>query len=89
MNIQKLTTQILWALLLAVILLAVSRLAGLVADQFDYSALDTDGAFAWFTVRHIVQALVFLLLMIIITRLTGIQFGFGWGDRQVGWTYCA
>ena len=87
MNIQKLITQILWVLLLAVFLLGVPRLAGLAADQFDYAALDPDGAFMWLTVHHIVQMLVFLLLMIFITRLTGIQFGFGWGDRQAGWVY--
>jgi membrane protease YdiL (CAAX protease family) len=87
MKAQNIIVQILWALLLAVILLGIPRLSGVVADQFDYAALDTDGAFAWLTVHHIVQALAFLLLMIIITRLTGIQFGFGWGDRQAGWAY--
>lgn len=87
MNVPKLITQILGALLLTALLLGVPRLAALVADQFDYSVLDPDGAFAWLSVRHIVQGLIFLLLMIIITRLSGIQFGFGWGDRQVGWTY--
>jgi membrane protease YdiL (CAAX protease family) len=87
MNLPKTLLQILWALLLAALLLGLPRLAGLAADQFDYSALDPDGAFAWISVHHIVQALVFLLMMVIITRLTGIQFGFGWGDRQVGWNY--
>jgi len=87
MNLSKILLQILWVLLLAVFLLGVPRLAGLVADQFDYTVLDPDGAFAWLTVHHIVQALIFLLLMIIITRLTGIQFGFGWGDRHAGWAY--
>lgn len=87
MKTRKLSAQILWALLLTVILLGVPRLAGLVADQFDYTALDPDSAFAWLTVHHIVQALVFLPVMIVITRLTGIQFGFGWGNRQAGWAY--
>jgi uncharacterized protein len=87
MKTRKLIAQILWALLLTVILLGVPRLAGLVADQFDYTALDPDSAFAWLTVHHIVQALVFLPVMIVITRLTGIQFGFGWGNRQTGWAY--
>ena len=87
MKTQKIILQILWALLLAVILLGVPRLAGLVADHFDYTTLDPDGAFAWLTVHHIVQALAFLPAMILITKLTGIQFGFGWGDRQAGWDY--
>jgi membrane protease YdiL (CAAX protease family) len=83
----KILLQILWVLLMAVILLGVPRLAGLAADQFDYSAVDPDAAFAWISVHHIVQALIFLALMLAINKLGGVQFGFGWGDRQVGWFY--
>ena len=87
MNLPKLLLQILYVLLMAALLLGVPRLAALTADQFDFTALDPDGAFAWLSVRHIVQALIFLVMMVIISRLSGIQFGFGWGDRQVGWLY--
>ncbi|MBW6465864.1 MAG: CPBP family intramembrane metalloprotease [Brevefilum sp.] len=87
MNFPKILLQILWALLMAAVLLGVPRLAGLAADQFDYSAVDPDGAFAWISVHHIVQALIFLALMLAISKLGGVQFGFGWGDRQVGWFY--
>ena len=87
MSWQKILIQVLWVLLISVVLLGVPRLAGQVADLFDYSTLDPDGAFAWFSVRHIVQALIFLALMLAIRKLGGIQFGFGWGDRQVGWRY--
>lgn len=87
MNLPKIVLQILWVLLIALILLGVPRLAGLVADQFDYSAMDPDGAFAWISVHHIVQAVIFLLLMLIISKFSGIRFGFGWGDREVGWFY--
>lgn len=87
MNLPKVLLQILYVLLMAAVLLGVPRLAGQVADLFHYSMVDPDGAFAWVSVHHIVQALIFLALMLIITRITGIQFGFGWGDRQVGWFY--
>jgi uncharacterized protein len=87
MSLQKIMLQVLWVLLMAAILLGVPRLAGLVADQFDYSAIDPDGAFAWISIHHIVQALIFLVLILAISKLGGIQFGFGWGDRQVGWFY--
>jgi uncharacterized protein len=87
MNLQKILVQILWVLLMAAILLGVPRLAGMVADQFDYSTMDPDGAFAWISVHHIVQALIFLALMLAISKLGGVQFGFSWGDRQVGWFY--
>lgn len=73
-----------WILSLSALLLIVPRIAGLVADAFDYSHIDPDGAFAWITVHHIVQALVFLVTMILITQRQGIHFGFGWGNREVG-----
>jgi uncharacterized protein len=87
MNLQKIFLQILWVLLMATLLLGVPRLAGHVADLFDYSSPDPDGAFAWISVHHIVQGVVFLALMLLISRLIGIPFGFDWGDRQVGWFY--
>ncbi len=87
MSLPKILLQILYVLLLTALLLGVPRLAALTANQFDYAAIDPDGAFAWLTVRHIVQGLVFLVLMVIISRVSGIRFGFGWGDRQVGWLY--
>ena len=60
-----------------VVLLAVPRLAGVVADQFDNSVVNPDGAFAWISVHHIVQALIFLALMLAISKLGGVQFDFG------------
>jgi uncharacterized protein len=79
MSLQKIMLQVLWVLLMAAILLGVPRLAGLVADQFDYSAIDPDGAFAWISIHHIVQALIFLVLILAISKLGGIQFRFWLG----------
>ena len=73
-----------WVLALAVLLLGVPRLAGLVANRFDFSRIDPDGAYAWISVHHIVQALVFLVLMLALGRLRRTDFGFGWGDRRTG-----
>ncbi|MCH8552905.1 MAG: CPBP family intramembrane metalloprotease [Natronospirillum sp.] len=72
---------------LALLLLGVPRLAGLLADRFDYSRIDPDGAFAWISVHHIVQALIFLAIMIFAARRWGLHFGFGWGNRVVGWKW--
>jgi len=87
MNFPKLLLQILYVLLLTAMLLGVPRLAAIAANQFDFAAIDPDGAFAWLSVRHIVQGLIILVLMVIISRVSNIRFGFGWGDRQVGWFY--
>lgn len=74
----------LWVLGLAVLLLGVPRLARLLANAFDYRLMDPDGAFAWISVRHIAQALIFLVIMVIISQRSGIRFGSGWGDRKIG-----
>jgi uncharacterized protein len=91
MKLQNVLTKALWVLFLTVLLLGVPRLAGLFADLFDYSAIDPDGAFAWISVHHIAQALVFLALMLVIVKVSvkvaAIRFGFGWGDREEGLSY--
>jgi len=85
--LQRAFRQGVWVLFLALLLLGVPRLAGLVADWFDYSRIDPDGAFGWLTVHHIVQALVFLVIMVAIEKRSGIRFGFGPGDSKVGLFY--
>lgn len=87
MNIPKFFKQVLWVLFLTALLLGVPRLAGAFADLFDYTAIDPDGAFMWISVHHIVQAVIFLILMLVINKVSAIRFGFGWGDRQMGWMY--
>ncbi|MFW5777437.1 MAG: type II CAAX prenyl endopeptidase Rce1 family protein [Spirochaetota bacterium] len=83
----KLLKQAGWVLCLAVILLGAPRLGGLVANQFDYSGIDPDGAFAWISVHHIVQAIIVLAIMIAFARIRGIQFGLGRGDRKIGFSF--
>lgn len=87
MKLNKLLGQVLWVLLITAVLLGVPRLGGMVADLFDYSTIDPDGAFMWLTVHHIVQALIILVLMVILSSVINIRFGFGWGDRKVGLLY--
>lgn len=48
---------------------------------------DLFGAFAWIPVHRIAQALVFLVLMVAIGRITSVDFGFGCGDRKVGFRF--
>lgn len=73
--------------MVAVLLLGVPMIAGMVADLFDYQAIDPDGAFAWISVHHIVQTVLFLLLIGVIRRYTSLEFGLGWGNRERGITY--
>jgi len=85
--LEKILKRVLWVLFLAFLLLGIPRLAGFFADQFNYSGIDPDGVFAWISVRHIFQALVFLAIMILITRAKGIKFGFSLGDKKIGLFY--
>jgi hypothetical protein len=44
MKAQKILTQVAWIVLIAMILLGIPRLAGAIANLFDYAAFDPDGA---------------------------------------------
>ena len=73
---------------MSVLLLGVPQIAGTVADNFNYQTIDPDGSFAWITIHHIVQALIFLLIIIVISsRFKTLEFGFGWGNKEAGKRY--
>ncbi len=76
-----------WTLILTVLLLAVPRLSGAIADQFNYQAIDPDGSYAWISVHHIVQALIFIFMIAAITKHKALDFGFKWGNKEVGRKY--
>ena len=76
--------KIVWILFMAFVLLGIPRLAGLFADQFNYAGIDPDGAFAWISIHHIVQALFFLVVMLMLAKLKNFKFGFTLGDKKVG-----
>lgn len=78
-----------WVLFLTILLLGVPRLAGMVAVFFDYQFIDPHGAYAWIAVHHIVQALIFILIIIAINFFKPMDYGFHWGNKKVGWRYLA
>jgi len=77
----------LWVLFLTFILLGIPRLSGMIASFFDYQAIDPDGAYAWVAVHHIVQALIFVIIIIILSKFKSLEFGYGWGNKEVGKKY--
>jgi uncharacterized protein len=77
----------LWIFVLAVILLGVPRLSGVIADLFNYHTIDPDGSYAWITVHHLVQAIIFLLIIAVFSRFKRLDYGFSWGNRTVGKNY--
>lgn len=87
MKTQRILSQVAWIALITLLLLGVPRLAGAIANIFDYTAFDPDGAYGWISVHHIVQAAIFLILMIAISKGSANRFGFGRGDSKVGFLY--
>lgn len=83
----KALQKILWVLFLTVLLLGVPRLSGVIADLFNYHAIDPDGSYAWISVHHIFQALIFIFMIFAINNYKPLDFGFGWGDIEVGKKY--
>lgn len=76
-----------WVLFLALILLGVPKLAGVIANAFDYRAIDPDRAFAWVFVHHIAQAAIFIAAIVGIRQFWPMDFKLGWGNVQVGKRY--
>lgn len=84
---KKILKNTIGVLLLTLLLLGVPKLSGMFASLFEYQAIDPDGAFAWISVHHIVQAIIFLIIIIVINRIRPLEFGFGWGNKEIGWKY--
>lgn len=83
----KMFISILWTLILAFILLGIPKLSGMVASLFNYQVIDPHGSYAWISVHHIVQALFFIIIILVIKRLKQLEFGFTWGNKEVGKKY--
>lgn len=84
---KKILNNVLWVLFLSLLLLGIPRLSGMIASLFDYLSIDPDGAYAWISVHHIVQALIIIVIIVGIRMVKPLEFGFGWGDKAVGKKY--
>jgi len=84
---KKTIRNVLWVISLTVLLLAVPKFAGMIASLFDYSAIDPDGSYAWISVHHLIQALVFIIIILILNTVKPMNYGFGWGDKELGKKY--
>ena len=78
---------VLWALFLTFVLLGIPKLSGMIASLFDYQSIDPDGAYAWFTVHHIIQALIFIIIIVVLNMFKPLEYGFGWGNKEAGKKY--
>lgn len=86
-SVKKTLKGILWVLFFTFLLLGIPRLSGMIANLFDYQAIDSDGAYAWISVRHMVQALIFIIFIVVLNIIKPLEYGFGWGNKEVGKKY--
>jgi len=74
-------------LLLLVFQKVLGKVGGMVADLLPCERFDPYKAFTWVSVHHITEALIALAVIMILSKLLKIDFGFGLGDRKKGTKY--
>ena len=74
-------------IVLVVCLLGAPKVGSWVADSFDHSSIDPDGAFMWISIHHIVQAVVILIGVLLLSKRWDIDFHLAMGSREVGLRY--
>lgn len=86
MKIVSFFARLVVALLVGASLLYFPLLAGQVASQFHYP-FDPDGSFAWISVHHIVQAVMFTVFIVVIDILSPHDWGLRLGNVKKGVRY--
>ena len=74
-------------LLLLVFQKVLGKVGGLVADLLPCERFDPYKAFAWVSVHHITEMLIALAVIMILSKLLKVDFGFSLGDRKKGTKY--
>jgi membrane protease YdiL (CAAX protease family) len=74
-------------LLLLVFQEVLSEVGRTVADLLLYERFDPYKAFAWVSVHHITEMLITLAVIMILSKLMKVDFGFGLGARKKGTKY--
>ncbi len=76
---------------MVVLLFIFQELAGktgrVIADLLPYVRFDPYKAFAWVSVHHITEMLITLAVIMILSKLLKVDFGFGLGDSKKGIKY--
>lgn len=76
-------------LLLLIFQQLASKIGGAVANLFKYNSVDQYGIFAWISVHHIVQMCFALLVVVILSKIYKLDFGFRLGKKNIGFKYVA
>jgi membrane protease YdiL (CAAX protease family) len=60
---------------------------GAVADLLSYNKIDFYNTYAWVSVHHIIQMLIVLSIIVVLSKLLKVDFGFKLGDSKKGMRY--
>lgn len=64
-----------------------SWMGRIIADSFHYEYIDPYKAFLWVSIHHLIEMLITLAVILMLSRLLKIDFGFGFSDRGKGTKY--
>jgi uncharacterized protein len=72
----------------AVLLLVIPIIAGQIANLFSLQGIDPDGVFAWISIHHIAQAVLFIPLFLLLKFFKkDVKYQLGLGDVRRGLKY--
>lgn len=74
-------------LLLLIFQEVLGKVGRIVADLLSYERVDPSKAFAWVSVHHITMMLITLVVIMVLSKLLKIDFGFSLGDKKTGTKY--
>ena len=89
MFIINIVKKIIWLVFLSILLLGIPKISGLIASLFTYKTIDPDGAYVWISIHHIIQSIIFIIIIIVINKFKEIDYGFSWGNKKEGKKYVA
>jgi len=86
-NQKKILLYEIMILLLLIFQKVLGKVGRIVADLLPYERFDPYKAFAWVSVHHITEMLIALAVIMILSKLLKVDFGFSLGDRKKGTKY--
>lgn len=79
--------KIMMLIALVMVLLGVPIIAKMLTNLFGLTPTDPNNAFLWLMVRHTIQALIIILLMIFFKKTINLDFKLGLGNTEIGLNY--
>lgn len=87
-SMKKITLRIAFVLGVSIFLLGIPKIASLITDWFDFRNVDSDATFAWISVHHVIQTVLFVPLFFLVKGFKkDVKFHLGVGHWRKGLKY--